>query len=48
MIEAMERHLSDIVNGRNSPQAGLDSLALELQRLLGNKAQHRYAVKATR
>jgi multiple sugar transport system substrate-binding protein len=51
MTDAMERHLSDIVNGRNSPQAGLDSLALELQRLLGNKARLRYLrypIKATR
>jgi ABC-type glycerol-3-phosphate transport system substrate-binding protein len=48
MTDAMERHLSDIVNGRNSPQAGLDSLALELQRLLGNKARLRYPIKATR
>jgi multiple sugar transport system substrate-binding protein len=48
MTEAMERHLSEIVSGRTSAQAGLDSLALDLQRILGNKAQLRYSVKTTR
>ena len=47
MIEAMERHLSEIVSGRTSAQAGLDGLALDLQRILGGKARLRYAVKTT-
>jgi multiple sugar transport system substrate-binding protein len=46
MTEAMENALSEIVNRRSSPQAGLDSLALELQRILGNKVGLRYPVKA--
>ena len=45
MIEAMERHVSDIVSGRASAQAGLDSLALDLQHILGNKSRLRYPVK---
>ena len=48
MTDAMVRHLSDIVNRRDSAQAGLDSLALELQRILGNKARLRYPTKAAR
>jgi multiple sugar transport system substrate-binding protein len=47
MTEAMERHLSEIVSGRISPQAGLDHLALDLQRILGNKARLHYQVKTT-
>jgi len=46
MTDAMVRHLSDIINRRDSAQAGLDSLALELQRILGNKSRLRYAAKA--
>jgi multiple sugar transport system substrate-binding protein len=46
MIDAMEHHLSEIVSGHVSPQAGLDSLALDLQRILGNKSRLRYPVKA--
>lgn len=45
MIEAMERHVSDIVSGRASAQAGLDSLALDLQRILSGKCQLRYPAK---
>jgi len=47
MTEAMEGHLSDIVGGRTSAQAGLDGLALDLQRILGGKARLRYSVKTT-
>jgi len=45
MIEAMERHVADILNGRASAQSGLDSLALDVQRILGDKGRLRYAVK---
>jgi multiple sugar transport system substrate-binding protein len=49
MIEAMERRVSDIVSGRSTPQVGLDSLALDLQRILGNRnARLRYPVNAAR
>jgi multiple sugar transport system substrate-binding protein len=44
MIEAMKRRLSEIVNGRSSPQAGLDNLALDLQSILGDRARLRYPV----
>ena len=47
MTEAMERRVFEIVSG-SSAQAGLDSLALDLQRILGNKAQLRYPVKTIR
>jgi multiple sugar transport system substrate-binding protein len=47
MIEASERRLSEIVSGRSAPQTGLDNLALDLQRILGNKARLRYAVSFT-
>ena len=47
MTEAMERHVSEIVSDKTSPQAGLDSLALELQTILGRKGRLRYPVKAT-
>jgi multiple sugar transport system substrate-binding protein len=46
MTEAMERRVSEIVRGRSTAQAGLDSLALDLQRVLGNQARLRYPVKA--
>jgi multiple sugar transport system substrate-binding protein len=48
MTEAMERHVSEIVSGKASPQAGLDSLALEVQKILGAKGHLRYPVKAVR
>lgn len=44
MTEAMEQHVSDIVSGRASAQAGMDNLALDLQRILGHKARMRYPV----
>ncbi len=47
MIEASERRVSEIVSGRTSAQTGLDNLALDLQRILGDKARLRYRVKAT-
>jgi multiple sugar transport system substrate-binding protein len=47
MTEAMERHVSEIVSGKTSPQAGLDSLALELQTILGSRSRLRYPVKAS-
>ena len=48
MTEAMERHVAEIVRGRTSVRAELNSLALDLQRILGNKAQLRYSVETTR
>src|SRR5262249_13981441 len=48
MPEAMETRVSEIVSGRTSAQAGLDSLALDIQRILGDKVQLRYPVKAAR
>lgn len=47
MTEAAERRLSDIVTGKESPQSGLDKLALDLQEILGNKAKLRYPVHGT-
>lgn len=47
MTEAMERRVSEVVSRRSSAQAGLDSLALDLQHILGGKAQLRYPVKTT-
>lgn len=47
MTEAMERRVSEIVGGKSSPQSGLDNLALDLQRILGNQARLRYPVKIT-
>jgi multiple sugar transport system substrate-binding protein len=48
MTDAMEYRVSEIVSGRTSAQAGLDSLALDIQRILSNKAGLRHPVKATR
>ena len=45
MTEAMERRVFEVVSGRSSAQAGLDRLALDLQHILGGKAQLRYSVK---
>ncbi len=45
MAEAAERRLSDIVTGKESPQSGLDKLALDLKSILGNKVKLRYPVK---
>jgi multiple sugar transport system substrate-binding protein len=47
MIEASELRVAEIVSGRCSPQTGLDKLALDLQRVLGDKARLRYTVKKT-
>jgi multiple sugar transport system substrate-binding protein len=47
MTEAAERRLSEIVTGKESPQSGLDKLALDLQQILGSKAKLRYPVHAT-
>jgi len=47
MTEATERRISEIVSGRSLAQAGLDNLALDLQRILGNKTRFRYPVETT-
>jgi multiple sugar transport system substrate-binding protein len=44
MTEAAVKRLSEIVNGKSSPQAGLDNLALDLQRIVGQKSRLRYPV----
>ena len=44
MTEASELRLSEIVTGKESPQSGLDKLALDLQKILGSKARMRYPV----
>jgi multiple sugar transport system substrate-binding protein len=46
MTEAAERRLSEIVTGKESPQSGLDKLALDLQNILGSKGKLRYPVHA--
>ncbi len=46
MTEAAERRLAEIVSGKESPQSGLDKLALDLQQILGSKAKLRYPVHA--
>jgi multiple sugar transport system substrate-binding protein len=46
MTEAAERRLSEIVTGKESPQSGLDKLALDLQNILGGKVKLRYPVHA--
>jgi multiple sugar transport system substrate-binding protein len=45
MIDASERRLFEIVSGQRPAHAGLDALALDLQRILGRKARLRYPVK---
>jgi multiple sugar transport system substrate-binding protein len=47
MTEAAERRLSEIVTGKESPQSGLDKLALDLQTILGSKGKLRYPVHST-
>jgi multiple sugar transport system substrate-binding protein len=47
MTEAMESRVFEIVSGKSSARAGLDSLALDLQHILGDKAQLRYPVRTT-
>ncbi len=44
MTEAAERRLSEIVTGKESPQSGLDKLALDLKSILGSKVKLRYPV----
>lgn len=44
MTEAAERRLAEIVTGKESPQSGLDKLALDLQKILGSKVKLRYPV----
>ncbi len=45
MTAAMERRVFEVVSGRSSGQAGLDSLAMDLQHILGGKTQLRYPAK---
>ncbi|MGA8438095.1 MAG: extracellular solute-binding protein [Candidatus Sulfotelmatobacter sp.] len=45
MTDAMVHRLAEIVSGKKTPQAGLDDLALDLQKILGAKARLRYPVK---
>jgi multiple sugar transport system substrate-binding protein len=47
MTEAAERRLSEIVTGKESPQSGLDKLALDLKNILGSKGKLRYPVHGT-
>jgi multiple sugar transport system substrate-binding protein len=42
MTDAAVRRLSEIVTGKETAQAGLDMLALDLQQILGSKAKLRY------
>jgi multiple sugar transport system substrate-binding protein len=44
MTDAAEQRLSAIVAGKESPQSGLDKLALDLKNILGNKGRLRYPV----
>lgn len=46
ITEIMQRDLSTIVTGKQTPQDGLDSMATEIQKVLGTKAKMRYPVKA--
>jgi multiple sugar transport system substrate-binding protein len=47
ITESMQRRIFEIVSGNSSPKHALDRLALDLQRILGNKVQLRYPVKTT-
>jgi len=47
MTAAMEQRVFEIVSESPPAQAGLDSLALDLQHILGDKVQLRYPVKTT-
>jgi multiple sugar transport system substrate-binding protein len=47
MTEASERRLSEIVTGKESPQSGLDKLALDLKNILGSRGKLRYPVHGT-
>ena len=44
ITDAMVLRLSQIVRGQNTPQAGLDRLALDLQSILGKHASLRFPV----
>ena len=45
ITDAMVLRLSEIIRGQNTPQAGLDLLALDLQSILGKHARLRFAVR---
>lgn len=45
ITEVMKRGLYEIVTRRRSPEEGLDSVAIEIQQILGTKARLRYPVK---
>jgi PAS domain S-box-containing protein len=47
MTEVMQQKLSEIVTKKRTPQEGLDSMAVELQRILGDKCKLRYQPKGT-
>ncbi len=44
IADATAQRISDILTGKDSPQSGLDKLALDIQKLLGGKAKLRYPV----
>jgi multiple sugar transport system substrate-binding protein len=45
MTDAMVHRLAEIASGKKTPQAGLNNLALDLQKILGSKARLRYSVQ---
>jgi multiple sugar transport system substrate-binding protein len=45
ITEVMQRGLSEILTRKRSPKEGLDMLATEIQRILGQKSKLRYPVK---
>lgn len=47
ITEVMKRGLYAIVTGKQSPEEGLDGMAVEIQKTLGAKARLRYPVKTT-
>jgi multiple sugar transport system substrate-binding protein len=47
IADATAQRISDILTGKDSPQTGLDKLALDIQKLLGGKAKLRYPVLGT-
>lgn len=44
ITEIMQKGLSEILAGKTGPQAGLNAMAVEVQRILGNKAKMRFPV----
>ena len=46
ITEVMKRDLYGIVTRKQSPEEGLDAMAIEIQQILGAKARLRYPVKA--